>query len=175
MLSEGNGGKNSICFSEGQKDFESAVRSLLVTQLPQDMREIFGIEISVEIKAVRQGSLVVFFGVVIAGIGALSRYKNLYDSVELVRRQADQALCSLKKRFGEFRVDVFTLQPRFQDPYDRHPFFNHKMLFEEFGLPSPSHRSSRDGLFYVLLVWGILAFIIIAVLVYAAVAKTYFP
>jgi hypothetical protein len=57
-------------------DVEQRVRRALTEDLPHDMDSIFGITVDVQIKGARDGSITVFFGAVVAGISALSRYKN---------------------------------------------------------------------------------------------------
>jgi hypothetical protein len=122
----------------------------------------------------RTGSLSVFFAVSVFGLSALSRYKNLYDSIELIRTQADYVLESLKDRFGNLRVLVSTRYPHMQNPYDRHSLLHRELLLDDLALPSSfSHR--RDGFFYFLLIWSIISLVLIGILVYAAVRKTYFP
>jgi hypothetical protein len=160
-------------FPENKEGFETAVRGTLTNTLPRDMKEIFGMDISVDIKSVKHGSLTVFFGVVIAGLSAFSRYKSLYDSIELVRQQADAVLESLRERYGQFNVGVQAVYPRLQDPFDRHYPLRHEMFLEELEFPALS-RSPRDGFFYFLLSWNIISLLIIGALVYAAVIKTYF-
>jgi len=89
--------------STENREAVAAVRETLITRLPNDMREIYDLDITVRIKAVRDGSLAVFFAVTIMGVSALSRYKNLYDSIQLVRHQASIALRYLQDRFGRFQ------------------------------------------------------------------------
>ncbi|NOT55385.1 MAG: hypothetical protein HOP18_12330 [Deltaproteobacteria bacterium] len=160
--------------SKNNSEFVAAVRDALETSLPKDMREIYDMRVDVHIKAIRTGSLSVFFAVAVLGLSALSRYKNLYDSVELIRTQADTVLESLKDRFGDLRVSVTTRYPHLHSPYDRHHLKNHELFLDELALPDlPRHR--RDAFFYFLLAWSIISLIVIGLLVYAAVRKTYFP
>ena len=160
--------------SKENSEFVAAVREALEIGLPKDMREIYDMQIDVRIKDIRTGSLTVFFAVTVACLNALSRYKNLYDSIELIRHHADILLESLGDRFGNLNVTVNTRYPRLHDPYDRHHLMRDKLFLEDMALPDlPCHR--RDAFFYFLLVWCIISFIIIGVLVYAAVQKTYFP
>jgi len=168
------GQDKNFSISANNSEFVAAVREALETTLPKDMREIYDMQVDVRIKAVRTGSLTVFFAVAVAGLSALSRYKNLYDSVELIRTQADTVLESLKDRFGDLRVSVNTRYPRLQSPYDRHHPLKYEMFLEELGLPA-SPPSRRDAFFYFLLAWGVISLVVIGVLVYAAVRKTYFP
>ena len=168
------GRNDNVSLSEHNSEFVAAVREALQTALPNDMREIYDMRVDVRIKAIRTGSLTVFFAVTVAGLSALSRYKNLYDSIELIRTQADTVLESLKDRFGDLRVSVSTRYPHLHNPYDRHHSLHHEMFFDELALPDlPRHR--RDGFFYFLLIWGVISLLVIGVLVYAAVRKTYFP
>ena len=166
-------GKNHF-LSERGSEFETAVKNALISDLPRDMREIYGVEIAVEIKAIRYGSLIVFYGVLVAGLSALSRYKNLYDSIELIRKQSSTVLGALKQNYDEFNINISTAYPRLPDPYDRHHSMHHEMFIEELGIPSLPH-TRRDAFFYFLLGWSILSLVVIGILVYAAVRKTYFP
>src|ERR1022692_4836112 len=74
------------------KEIKERVSRALTQDLPRDMEALFGVNIDVQIKGTREGSIIMFFGVVIAGVssllGALSRYKSLYDSVVLIQNQA---------------------------------------------------------------------------------------
>ena len=110
------------------------------------MREIYGVRIQVTIKAVRTGTLSVFFAVAVLGLSALSRYKNLYDSIELIRTQADSVLESLKDRFGDLSVSVSTRYPHMQSPYDRHLLLHRELFLDDPALPS-SFCSRRDAFF----------------------------
>jgi hypothetical protein len=160
-------------FPSSEEGFETAVRDALTKTLPRDMKEIFGVEISVDIKAAKHGSLTIFFGVIVAGLAALSRYKNVFDSIELIRQQAESVLESLRTRYGQFNIGVQAIYPRLRDPFDRHHSLRHEMFLEEIGF-SVAPYSRRDGFFYFLLIWNIISWLVISALVYAAVIKTYF-
>jgi hypothetical protein len=160
-------------FPSIEEGFETAVQDALTKTLPRDMKEIFGVEISVDIKAVKHGSLTLFFGVIVAGLSALSRYKTVYDSIELIGQQAESVLESLRTRYGQFNIGVQAVYPRLRDPFDRHHPLRHEMFLEEVGF-STAPQSRRDGFFYFLLIWSIISLFVIGALVYAAVIKTYF-
>src|SRR5260370_40128543 len=81
--------KRSLLIDGEEREVEHVVRQALSEDLPSEMSALFGIAVDIQIKGAREGSLIVFFGAVFAGISALSRYKSLYDSIELIQRQSE--------------------------------------------------------------------------------------
>ncbi len=154
---------------------ESVVRTALTETLPQDLNAIFGLSVSVEIKGIRPGSIVVFFSAVIGGLGILSRYKSLYDSIELIRQQADRVLDAVLNS-NTYSVSVSAVHPNpetarrwFRRRFD-HPFAED---FADSAFNQP-YSNARDGFFWFLLVLTIIETFVIGLLVYRAVWKTYF-
>lgn len=153
---------------------EATVVRTLTTDLPRDLERFFDLHVSIRIKGTRYGSLSVFFGVMVAGYGLLSGYKGLFESVELIRDQAEDLIASNLGQFGSLSVNVYARYPESpQTTWDRllgHRFPGYPSLVP---VPQPT-RPHRDGFFYMLLVLTILEGALIAALVYGAVAKTYF-
>jgi len=164
---------------EENPDIEQRARRALTEDLPHDMENIFGVNVDVQVKGTRDGSITLFFGAVIAGVGALSRYKSLYDSVQLIQNQAQRVIIAA---LGDSRysVSVNAVDPTpdaLQDPryrwWRRHGPFPLEFLPASLA-DDPGVRRGRDGFFWFLLVLCILEGVTLGLLVYRAVLKTYF-
>lgn len=163
------------------------VERVIEKRLPSDLEKLFGIEAEIRIRACRYGSLSAFFGVMLSGFGLIASYKDLYDSIQLIREHCNLLLRELlQDRYPHHRFDVKVdlKHPHLPNPYDTHPpRRNWKMLGPElsetlwaFGQPPEAlQRPSRDGFFWFLLVLCTLLLGALGVLVYAAVVQTYFP
>jgi hypothetical protein len=160
-------------------EVEQQVRRALTEDLPHDMDTIFGITVDVQIKGTRDGSIVVFFGAVVAGISALSRYKNLYDSVVLIQNQACRVIQAALNGAGRYNVNVRAVDPNPESLEDRFRWWRKHAPFPMDFMPhsigeAGSGRANRDGFFWFLLALCILEGIGLGLLVYRAVMKTYF-
>lgn len=169
--------------SEGRRLRED-VEHVIEHRLPEDLAEIFGIEAEIRVIACRFGSLTVFFGVVLSGIGLIASYSDFFDSIRLIREHGEFLLRSVLKekyRRETFSANVHIEYPRLREPYDPPLRF-----MKHFGQLDPrlmeleapwavSRAGRRDGFFWFLLVLCALLFGALGTLVYAAVVQTYFP
>lgn len=151
---------------------EAAVYRALTAELPRDLSRFFGLEVSTRIRGTRYGSLSVFFSVFVLGYTVLSGYKGLFDSVELIRSQADELIESaLRGRNQRFSVNVYARYPQFS----QRRWADRLLSSDEFPIAiGPPARSSLRGAFALLLLVAIIEALAIALLVYGAVMKTYF-
>ena len=166
---------------EQSPEIEERVNRALTRDLPSDLEILFGVNIDVQIKGRREGSLVVFFGAVIAGVSALSRYKNLYDSIVLIQNQAPRVIRKALNGSGTYSVGVQAVDPSersLEDPryrwWRRRSPFPEDSLRDSFGADDSQARYPRDGFFWFLLALCILEGVALGMLVYMAVLKTYF-
>lgn len=173
----------------GSKSFEIKVdrvekiaKNVISNDLPNEMEEIFGLPIKTKIIAIRDGSILIFFRVILNAITFISSYKSFFDSVNLIKSQCKRLLYHrLKDEFGEeFDVSISEEYPIFPEPPYRYLYklFGRKIPFEPEVFPEllfGSTQKKRDGLFYYLIIFNIIILILIGILVYAAVVKTYFP
>ena len=153
----------------------------LTDDLSRDLEILFGVNIDVQIKGTREGSLIVFFGAVVAGVSALSRYKNLYDSVALIQNQAPRVIHAALNGFGNFNVGVHAVDPTLNSlehsryrKWRRHLPFYEESLRDSLDADDSQARHRRDGFFWFLLALCVLEGIALGMLVYMAVLKTYF-
>jgi hypothetical protein len=162
---------------------ESVARDVITNELPTDMIELFGVNVKTKVVGVRDGSLLLFFEVVLAGFNIISDYSGFFDSIELIKSQCRRLLSMrLKDQFNEdFEIGVQTVYPSVPEPM--HKEFRRWMdrwrhfpmeFYPEMGLPPVLGGRERGGLFYFLVVSNIVLLLIIGILVYAAVLKTYF-
>ena len=172
--------RNRPLESDENPEVEQRVRRALTEDLPHDMDTIFGVTVDVQIKGTREGSITVFFGAVIAGVSALSRYKGLYDSVVLLQNQAQRVISSGLNDSNRYSVSVNAVDPTpdsLEYPgyrwWRRHAPFPMEFLPPNLAGDSGA-RQARDGFFWFLLVLCILEAIALGLLVYRAVLKTYF-
>jgi hypothetical protein len=162
------------------------IKRLVEDDLRNDMASVFGLHIETRVIATRYGSVSIFFGVVLSGFVLISRYKNFYDSIQLIRQHSERLLRALlTQKYGRhLEATVSVAHPRLDDPREsrfpralqKHfpPDIAEEFLFEMGEFYSP-RRSSRDAFFWFLLVFCILLLAILGWLVRAAVIKTYFP
>lgn len=171
------------------REIEKITQEIITDKLPDEMKKIFGIEIETNIISTDYGSIIFFFGVIIAGVNLLANYKNLYDSIELIKKQTTRLIKNkLSSKYGK-RFDVNTeieYSPYSKPLPDR--FFKMfrkqgkslDFLMEEFPeffylfYPTKYINKNRDGFFYFLLSATIILAIMLGILVYSAVIKTYF-
>lgn len=126
----------------------------------------------VSIKGVRSSSLLVFFGVMLTAYNILSSFRDFYDSMHLIRREAERLLEAALKRFGELDINVSILHPSVNNRGDLEDFLHVPRFY---GTPIyRTDRPYRDGFFYFLLIFCLFQLIVIGLLVYGAVVKTYF-
>ncbi len=163
----------------------SEVRRILSERLPAELEEIYGFEVKTRVIAVRQGSLVVFFGALVSALGIFSSYSDFFESIALIKKHSKRLLGQrLAGRFGGgFDVSIEVEYPSVPDPDDLSPWRHmRKRLGPEFhelmsagawpGLGATSPR--RDGFFWFLLASTILLLVLLGLLVAGAVWKTYF-
>jgi hypothetical protein len=166
---------------------EESVKQTLIVDLPKDLDLLFGVKAKIHIRGTRYGSLSVFFGAILAAYGILSAYKDFWDSVELIRQQAEDLLNNTLNRGGrrEFNIRVSTRYPM---GYRRSLLqrdvaillhdIRHELVFRardrDQVRPYEMYRPRRDGLFYFLLILCIIESAVIGLLVYGAVMQVYF-
>lgn len=137
--------------------------------------------------AIRQGSLVVFFGALVSALGFFSSYSDFFESIALIKKHTRVLLRQeLADRFGgDYDVAIEVEFPRFPDPDEFSSWRRaRKILGPEFhdvmgasawsGLGA-SLSTRRDGFFWFLLASTILLLVLLGFLVAGAVQKTYFP
>lgn len=169
---------------------EKIAREIITDTLPFEMKKIFGIEVKTNILSTNYGSIIFFFSAVLTGVNLLANYKNLYDSIELIRKQTARLLMNrLSIDYGDrFEVSANIEYSSYSEPlFERfHKTFRRRskhmdILLEEFpeliymSSPFKYGNRNRDGFFYFLLSVTIVLSIIVGILVYGAVVKTYFP
>ena len=162
--------------------FERDARTTLESQLPAEMRDLFGVPVTLRVMKFENGSIEILFAVVVGATGFLSGYAGFFDSIELIKRQASALLKRLldDQYGGGFSVSTEVVWPRLRDPYDyplRH-FRRRHGLFEEDIWPllaSDQAGPKRDGFFWFLLVSNVALLVVVALLVWQAVRKVYFP
>jgi hypothetical protein len=157
---------------------------IITTDLPSDLRRIYGMEVQTRVIEVQSGSILVFFGAVLGGFGVLSSYADFFESVRLLKAHCKLLLerVTRARHSGDFDVSVVDQRPSLHDPSDLVPYHRLRKMFGpelEHFLPAaflaqtPRHR--RDGFFWFLLVLNIVLLAAVGILVAAAVIRTYFP
>lgn len=97
---------------EDQIKLEKTIREALEVKLPHELKESFGVIVTVEYQGKRTGSFIAIFLVTWHALEAalpvfdfISKYKDFYESVELIRAQARRVLESALRLAG-FPYDV---------------------------------------------------------------------
>jgi hypothetical protein len=158
-------------------EIEQRVVRALTQDLPRDMEAIFGVNIDVQMKGTRAGSIVMLFGVVIATVSpvfsALSRYKNLYDSVVLIKNQAHSAIAAALNGSGKYSLSVDVVDPSERSLEETNPYrwwrrrspFQVEFMPDNFGV-GDSRMGHRDGSWFLLMLC-ILEGVALGMLVYS--------
>ncbi len=165
--------------------FVQDVRHVIESELPRELDELFGLTIETKVIAVREGSILIYFGAAIAGLATFSRYKGLCESVNLLKGQLGRLLHLLieQKYPDDIQVNVNVEFPHLDSPGDwpwrwrkfmRDPEDEYMASMLVGGVDRPV-RAKRDGFFWFLLVLCILETAALAALVWRAVTTTYFP
>jgi hypothetical protein len=166
---------------------EQELHTVIVSELPSDLRRIYGLNVESRVIEFQSGSVLVFFGAMISAVGFLSGYADFYESVNLIKQHTQLLIERLmRQRYGnDFDVSVVAKYPSLPDPEERFPGRRlRKMLGSEADefLPvsawvqgSPGQGPRRDGFFWFLLILNILLLGTVAILVWGAVVRTYFP
>jgi len=158
---------------------EPDLRSLVEVEIPRDMSEIYGLTVRTRVLAVREGSIVAFFGVVLSGVAVLSSYADFFDSIHLIRKHAEMLLRRLVdyKYSRSWKVDVTIEYPKLRDPSDFLPWRRFRKRLrattDDWAEPIVA-RTRRDGFFWYLLLLNVLLLAAVGWLVSAAVLRTYF-
>lgn len=162
--------------------FDRDIRSVIESRMPSEMQELFGISVSSRVMRFENGSIEIIFAVIVGAASFLSGYAGFFDSIELIKKQVTALINRLlnDQYGGGFSVSTETVWPRMRDPYD-YPYRHFRKrfgLFEEDILPFLSQEqgdSKRDGFFWFLLISNIALSFVVAILVWGAVTKVYFP
>jgi hypothetical protein len=164
---------------------EGDLRNLIENALPRELEEIYGLGVKTRVIAVRDGSIIVFFGALLTAIGIFASYSDFFESIALVRKHCQMLAERLvRDRYShDLQVSVRIEHP---DPDGVIPlrrirhFLGHEAEFF-MGLPAwPSEAGTRlaprrDAFFWFLAVVNLLLLAAVALLVWAAVRRTYFP
>ena len=167
------------------------VSSIITDRLPADLADIFGVDIKTRVIGdPRYGSISIFFGVVLSGFTVIASYKSFFDSIKLIEEHCQLLIRGLlqDKYRGQLFANVSRRYPKLDDPRDMYlpkslrRFFGGKGFgpgiedyFLELSQLDGIQGKKRDGFFWFLLSLCIILLIIVGILVYAAVVKTYFP
>ncbi len=167
------------------------VSSIITDRLPADLADIFGVDIKTRVIGdPRYGSISIFFGVVLSGFTVIASYKSFFDSIKLIEEHCQLLIRGLlqDKYRGQLFANVSRRYPKLDDPRDMYlpkslrRFFGGKGFgpgiedyFLELSQLHGIQGKRRDGFFWFLLSLCIILLIIVGILVYAAVVKTYFP
>jgi hypothetical protein len=154
------------------RQIQEVVTQTLTTDLPKDLQIAFGMRVEINIKAVQSGSLIVIFGAILSTYEILSSFKDFSDSIQLIREEANKLIRVAVRKFGSFDTNVLVRYPKIKDDHDM--MRRMRMDIEFQNAWRELYRSRYDGFFYFLLVLCVIQFLIIALLVYGAVIRTYF-
>ena len=163
---------------------EEKARKAITEELPKDLKDIYGLSIKTSIERTQEGSLLIFFSAVVAGIGFLSSYADFFASIQLIKQHARWLLNRVTREVNgqaiwQFDVNVEEQFPYVNDPASLGTMRSGKLIrknMEEVWSNSLTsrHSSNRDAFFWFLLILNILLLTAIGFLVAKAVEKTYF-
>ena len=146
--------------------------------LPPEFANIRGARVESEYITDHEGSLIILFGIVLTSYEIIYNYKAFYESYDLIRSQCQSVLNKVfeKQLPASFDVSVTYEGSGANDQKGNvSPQWSEKLKNYMPNSSAPSQfPGRRDGFFYYLLCLNIILLIIIAVLVFKAVNKTYF-
>jgi hypothetical protein len=166
---------------------DSEVRNVLCHELPAELDKIYGIKADIRYISSRQGSLIVFFGAMVTTYGIIANYKDFFESVRLIEKDAERLLRLLARKLGiDVSIDVDREYPedlpnpnnmdfgfRLKHPFHRFPPDIAEMVLET-GAYGTYNHSKRDGFFWYLVIMNAILLVALGALVAAAVIKVYF-
>jgi len=188
LKQESNGYTNKIEVEKPdvhREKLEQEARRVIESELPSELRQIYGLEAKTQVIAIRDGSLLVFFNVLVTGIGIFASYSDFFESIALVKKHAGILLQRALRSFVSLETDVniSTEFPRMPEPEDmfwprrlrkRMGPFAEEMFSSGFPWTAAPSAPRRDGFFWWLLILNVVLFAVVALLVGAAVKRTYF-
>jgi len=167
---------------------ESDLRRIVDADLPREMEDIYGLTVKTRVITVRDGSIVLFFGVMLSALGVFSSYSDFFESIALVRKHCKMLVDRLlRDRYSsDWQVMVEVQYPSVPDPNDIVPWRRLRRMFgpeadEMLHLsawiqgPATGRGTRRDAFFWFLLALSILLLGAVGVLVASAVRRMYFP
>ncbi len=166
---------------------ESDLRQIVDADLPREMEDIYGLSVKTRVITVRDGSIVLFFGVMLSALGVFSSYSDFFESIALIRKHCKMLVDRLlRHRYSsDWLVTVEVEYPSVPDPNDIVPWRRLRRMFgpeadEMLHLSAwmqgpATGRTRRDAFFWFLLVLNILLLGAVGVLVASAVRRMYFP
>lgn len=159
---------------------EIASRAIL-KELPEDIAEIYDINIKTRIVAEREGSLVIYFGAAVTAYTLIGGYASFFNSLELIR---EHAVYLLEKAFlKEFpdRMDISISRQTHRSDGRLFRMKEMELFFDEYASSElPHNRQKRGwmigrGFFLYLLIMNIALLAIVGVISYQAIKAVYFP
>ena len=155
---------------------------VILQELPNEISEIYDIKIKTKIVAEREGSFVVYFGVVLTAYTLIGGYSSFFSSLELIREHTNTLL---DRAFGiEFREGMdISVNLQMPDRDHRRRRIGHKemdLFFDEYlGIDFPEPRQKRNllarkGFFLYLLCMNIALLAIVGIIAYKAIMSVYF-
>jgi hypothetical protein len=160
--------ENDEWLGDWNTDLVGVIRNALTEELPSVLSQGYDLQVEIRIRYIGSGSIMVIFGAMIKGYTILSQYKNIVESVQIIRQQAKGIIERVLRRFSRNRRVGVQVNVR------RVPS----------SMASGQQRSresyigraavSPGAFFYFLLVLCIVQFFFIVLLVAGAVIKTYF-
>jgi hypothetical protein len=177
---------------------EKTVYYVIMKELPDHLKECSNLLIETEIVGFRQGSLLVYFGIILLNsyriYETISKYKSFIESVELIKNQCKYLLNrALKNQFknidakdtfaSDFDITVSVEIPIITGPREElnQNLFSRLRRYVPISLTSSQALERPNGFFSYLIIinimlftMNIIALVLIIVLIYKAVSKIYF-
>ena len=165
----------------GQTSFDkldSAARTILCKDLPADLATIYGLKTDIRYIATRQGSLVIFFGVMLTTYGLITNYKAFSESIDLIRKHAKRLLQPLQRQLHTPPLHVHV-----EEEHSGLPAAARRKGLEEMNggrvlFRKPIHRmdkySMTHAFVWYLIVTNFILFIALGALVTALLVRLYF-
>ncbi len=155
---------------------------VILQELPNEISEIYSINIKTRIVAEREGSFVVYFGVVLTAYTLIGGYSSFFSSLELIREHTRTLLD--RAFMAEFHEEMnINMGLKMPDRDCRRRRIGHKeidLFFDEY--PDIGFQEARQkrrllagkGFFLYLLCMNIVLLVIVGIIAYKAIMSVYF-
>lgn len=181
-LSQSNANQNFETKLPSFRRVQEIASRVILQELPNEVSEIYDIKIKTRIVAEREGSFVVYFGVILTAYSLIGGYSSFFTSLELIKEHTNTLLDrAFGAEFSEGMNIVVNLKTPDRD-YRRRRIGHKEMdlFFDEYldvGFPEPRQNRkllAGKGFFLYLLCTNIVLLAIVGIIAYKAIMSVYF-
>ncbi len=181
-LSQSNANKNFDIKLPSFRRVQEIASRVILQELPNEVSEIYDIKIKTRIVAEREGSFVVYFGIILTAYSLIGGYSSFFNSLELIREHTTTLLDrAFEAEFPE-EMDI-NVNLKMPDSDYRRRWIRQKEMdffFDEFHdigyqeVKQKRNFPAGKGFFLYLLCMNIVLLAIVGIIAYKAIMSVYF-